>query len=176
MEKFIIETQRLSLRPHQYDDVSFMIELNSDPEVTRYTGDGSVDEEQAREIVSRLLTQFKEKNIGRFITIEKATGEKVGWCGLAFLKDRGVIDLGYRFLRSKWGLGYATESGRACLRYGFETLYFNEITARVDARNLSSIHVLKKLGMHESELRRDEDGEFYDFNISSQQFFENTSK
>ena len=41
MEKtaYVLTTARLGLRPHDAADAAFMVELNSDPEVVRYTGD-----------------------------------------------------------------------------------------------------------------------------------------
>jgi ribosomal-protein-alanine N-acetyltransferase len=165
MDFFVIETERLGLRPHRLEDIPFMVEFSSDPEVTRFTGDSALDEAEALAIVSRLTVQFETAKMGRFIAIEKSSGERIGWAGLAILKDRNVVDLGYRFLRKKWGLGYGTESARACLRYGFVNLKLPEITARVDARNLASMHVLKKLRRQQSEIFRDEEGEFFDFKM-----------
>ena len=167
MSNFTITTNRLILRPHQLDDVPFMVELNSDIEVTRYTGDGAITEEDAKNIVTRLSQQFKEARMGRFLAIEKSTGEKIGWTGLAHLKDRNVIDLGYRFLRNRWGIGYATEASLACLDYGFNELKISEITARVDALNVASIRVLKKIGMTQFASGKDDEGEYFDFIISS---------
>ena len=57
--------------------------------------------------------------MGRFIVIEKSSGEKIGWSGLAFLKDRKVVDLGFRFKKNKWNLGYATESSQRMFNVWF---------------------------------------------------------
>lgn len=64
-----------------------MIELNSNIEVTRYTGDGTVTEAEAKSIISRLTTQFNEARMGRFVAIEKSTGEKIGLTEFAHGKD-----------------------------------------------------------------------------------------
>lgn len=170
MALFKIETPRLILRPHQLDDIPFMVQLNSDPEVTRYTGSGAINEKEAQAIVERLTIQFNERRMGRFLVTEKSSGEKIGWAGLAYLKDRDVIDLGYRFQKNKWGLGYATEASIACLKYGFEDLKIAEITGRADVLNLASIRVLEKLGMKKFNHGKDEDGEFFDHKISKEEF------
>jgi len=170
MSLFELHTPRLILRPHLPEDIPFMVALNSDPDVTRYTGDGAVTEQEAHEIIVRLTKQFAELKMGRFLAIEKTTGEKIGWTGLAYLKDRNVIDLGYRFLKNRWGLGYATEASIACLQYGFKDLNIEEITARVDVLNLPSINVLEKLRMKRFNFGIDEDGEFFDYKISKKEF------
>ena len=55
--------------------------------------------------------------------------------------------LGYCFSRSAWGRGYASESGRAMLRFGVTALGLENIWAGCDAENHASIRVLEKLGM-----------------------------
>lgn len=56
-------------------------------------------------------------------------------------------DLGYRFLSKYWGQGYATESARAAVKYGFLELGLSEIIGIADTENLGSIHVLEKVGL-----------------------------
>ena len=170
MTSFQLSTERLILRPHQREDIPFMVKLNSDPEVVRYTGNGPIDESQAEAILIRCASQFNERKIGRFVVLEKSTGEKLGWSGLIWIEDRKVFDIGYRFLQEKWGRGYATESSLECLRYGFRGLQLNEITAEADARNTSSLKVLKKLGLQQIGRRRDDDGDILDFRITKDQY------
>lgn len=166
MNSFVLQTERLILRPHHFSDVNFMVELNSDIEVTRYTGDGPINEVDAEFILKKLAIQFSKERMGRFLVFEKLTGEKIGWAGLSFLQDRGVVDLGYRFLRNKWRLGYATEASKECLRYGFTELNIPEITARVDSLNVSSIRVLEKLMMTRHSAGLDADGEYFDYRLT----------
>ncbi|MDG2052996.1 MAG: GNAT family N-acetyltransferase [Flavobacteriaceae bacterium] len=45
------------------------------------------------------------------------------------------------------GKGYATESAKMALDYGFNTLKLTEIIGRVSKDNISSIRVLEKLNM-----------------------------
>lgn len=47
----------------------------------------------------------------------------------------------------EWGEGYATESAKAVLEYGFNTLDIEEIIGRAAADNFASIRVLEKLNM-----------------------------
>lgn len=171
---FFLETERLILRPHCDEDVSFLIELNEDPEANLYTGDGPISEQTARKILLSLSKQFLEQRMGRFVVIEKSTEETIGWCGLAFLQDRKVVDLGFRFKKCKWNLGYATESSLKFLEYGFSELRLPEITAQVDTRNKASIRVLKKLNMSRSVEKNDEEGSYFDFSIKRENFGGNT--
>jgi RimJ/RimL family protein N-acetyltransferase len=148
IDAFELETPRLRLRPHRDQDADFMLALNADPEVTRHLPDGPLDDRaQALEIIAGLREQFRSRRIGRFIVVERDTGSPIGWCGLKWLEDVGAVDLGYRFLRQYWGKGYAAEAARACLDYGFNTLGFETVTARIMPSNERSLRLARKLGM-----------------------------
>ncbi|WP_437827288.1 GNAT family N-acetyltransferase [Sorangium sp. So ce1153] len=143
----VLATERLDLRPHGPSDVQFMIALNSDPEVIRYTGDAAfASEEEARAVIGRLARQFEAWRMGRFIALHRSTGEKLGWCGLRWHEELELADLGYRFFRKHWGQGYATEAAAACVRYAFEELGLPRLVAHAMLENAASVRVLEKLG------------------------------
>lgn len=142
----ILETERLILRELTPLDALDFYELNADPEVIKYTGNLaflSVDEAKA---FLENYTDYKKNGFGRWAVIGKKTKSFLGWCGLK-LNQEGFVDLGYRFYRKEWGKGYATESAKASMEYGFENLGINEIIGRVTQENVASVRVLEKLGM-----------------------------
>jgi len=161
MTNFKLETERLIIRPFNLDDAAAMYELNTDPDVLMYTGDKAFNSMAEVEDLINNYTQFEQYRIGRFTVLQKSDNEYVGWCGLNY-NENGQVDLGYRFIKKYWGLGYATESAFANLNYGFVDLDLDEIIARADIHNIASINVMKKLGMqyvgrfeynpHEAEL------------------------
>jgi RimJ/RimL family protein N-acetyltransferase len=122
--------------------------LNEDPEVTRYTGDPVRDLEHANEVLEQvILPQYALYNHGRWAVHTKPGLEFIGWCGLKYRPERDEIDLGYRFIKSAWGNGYATEAAYASIKYGFEKLRLRRIVGRAMPGNLASIKVLEKCGM-----------------------------
>jgi [ribosomal protein S5]-alanine N-acetyltransferase len=144
----MLETERLILRPMMIEDAIHLLELNSDPMVIRYTGDSScktiVD---AQKIVTELsIPQFQKFKMGRFSVLKK-DGTYLGWCGLKKFPEQNEVDLGYRFHQHFWGQGFATESSRESLDYGFNVLKLNKIVARAMPENIPSIKVMQKLGM-----------------------------
>ena len=147
-EQFELVSERLILRPHEDLDAPFMVSLNEDPEVTRYTSDGPFEGlDPALALIRELRRQFRERRMGRFIVLHRATREQLGWCGLKPVEaDPRAADLGFRFQRRWWGQGFATEAARACVRYGFEELRLRTLTAEVEEGNQRSINVLEKLG------------------------------
>jgi len=71
-----------------------------------------------------------------------------------YTKD-GRADLGYFLLPEYWGNGYATEASLAMMRYGFEILELNKITAGCLAVNASSEKVMIRCHMKkEAEYRK----------------------
>lgn len=53
-------------------------------------------------------------------------------------------DIGFRLFEEHWNKGFATESSKACIEYGFENLNLKSIIGRAMKENLVSIKVLKK--------------------------------
>lgn len=162
--KFYIETERLILRDFLESDVHGLFELDSNPEVHRYLGNNPIKElHQIPPIIQYVQQQYIENGIGRWAVIEKSTNAFIGWSGLKLVKESrnhhaNYYDLGYRLIQKYWGYGYATESARASLSYGFNYLNLQTIYAAAQAENIASNKVLQKCGLklinqfHENEV------------------------
>lgn len=140
-----LETERLIMRPFEVQDAPLIFELNSDPDVTRYVGADGYDTIEKVEDFIRGYDQYEKYQMGRLNMFLKATGEYIGWSGLKYRE--GLVDLGYRLMKKHWGKGYATESARASLDYGFRVLGLDKIIATAVPANTASVNVFKKLGM-----------------------------
>lgn len=155
---FKIETDRLIIRPFTEDDIEASYQLNLDEEVSRYTGDGGVvsREEMERRIKGNVLGDYAKYGYGRWAVEWKENGEFIGFTGLKYLDDMNEVDLGYRFKRDYWGKGIATETGKICLDFGFNTLDLKRVIALVLPENAGSIRVLEKLNFSfEKEVMED---------------------
>lgn len=148
-----IETERLFLRELLPSDEWKMFELDSNPEVHRYLGNNPIHRiEQAREVIAMVRQQYIDNGVGRWAVIEKTTGDFMGWSGLKFIREYennriDFYDVGYRLMPQYWGKGYATESAKACIRYGFEQLGVEEIIGTANVENLQSRKALEKCGL-----------------------------
>ena len=58
-----------------------------------------------------------------------------------------AIEVGWLLPREHWGNGYATEGGRAALRYAFTVMKVDEVVALTAASNIPSQRVMQRLGM-----------------------------
>lgn len=144
-------TERLRLRPITMDDAPLLVELDSDPLVTKYTNHGkpTPPDQMINEILPRMLS-FAEANPGHgFWAAHELDGDAfIGWFHLRPYKEPPHdLDLGYRLRRAAWGKGYATEGSRVLLAHAFETLGVTRVTAMAEPEHERSQNVMTKLGM-----------------------------
>ena len=148
MENQLLETERLILRPFMEEDIEPTYQMNLDPEVSKYTGDGGVVDraEIERRITEDVMGDYRKHGFGRLAVTLKTENILIGFCGLKYLDDLDVVDLGYRLNRNYWGQGFATEAAKVCLDFGFKKLNLSQIIGLVLPENIASIRVLDKLG------------------------------
>lgn len=142
-----IETERLLLRMFRPEDLDDLAALFSDPDVVRYVGDGQpVGREEAERALQSIIKHWQTHGFGRWAVFDKQTQKFIGFGGLRSLF--GTPEVVYHFAKAHWRKGFATELGRAALRFGFEDRGFDRIVAITKPPNAASIHVMEKLGMH----------------------------
>ena len=144
----MIQTERLILRKFTLEDVEPSYQMNLDPRVSEFTGDGGV---QSRDVVHKrikndVLGDYAKYGFGRLAVCLKSTGEFIGFAGLKYLDDMQEVDLGYRLAFDHWGKGLATEACKPLVEHGFKELNLNKIMALVIPENKASVRVLEKLG------------------------------
>lgn len=159
-----IETERLIMRPFQEVDVERLFLLDSNPEVMKYVGVKPLTKiEESLQVLKFIQKQYQENGVGRLAVIEKESNLIIGWSFLKYLTEeingiKNVYDLGYRFLPEFWGKGYATESAKASIEYGFKKMNLNKICAHAHSENTASNHTLRKLGFQEKGTFEEPDG------------------
>lgn len=145
--KQILETNRLILRELNRSYAKSFYDLNSNPNVIKYTGNLAFKSlQEAREFLEN-YQDYKLNGYGRWAVIEKTTNKFIGWCGLKFGEMKNETDIGFRFFEEEWNKGFATESAVACVQYGFEKLKLKRIIGRAMKENIGSINVLQKIGL-----------------------------
>lgn len=148
-----IETSRLVLRRPVAEDVGPLAEMNADPEVMKYIGDGQLRTfEQTAAGIQRAISAWDEHGYGLFSMNRRDTGDYIGWVTLAepaFLPEvLPAVEIGWRLARRQWGQGFATEGASEVLRFGFESCAFDEIVSIRHIENDASRRVMEKLGLH----------------------------
>jgi len=152
----ILETERLVLRQFELDDAPVVFEINSDPEVVRYAE--GVTPASLEESIGHLqdgpLADYAEFGYGRWALALKHSNELIGFCGMKFIKELGLNEIGYRMASRHWGQGIATEAAAATLEYARHQLGMDYVIALIMEENVASIRVAEKLGMRSGGLIR----------------------
>ena len=142
-----ISTDRLLLRPFDLADAVEMFRLNADPEVMRYVPDAPFSTVKDALQFLEDYDAYQRYGFGRWAVLRREDSCWLGWCGLRYSEAEDQVDLGFRFHRSYWGNGYATEAAKASLDWGFSERQLQRIIGRTAAENLGSRRVLEKIGM-----------------------------
>jgi len=154
-----LETPRLVIREFAEGDWPAVHEYASDPEVVKYTEWGPNTEAESRAHQERVAEERKTDPRAQYslaVTL-KDGGKVIGGCrlGIGSMESRRA-DLGYVFNRRHWDQGYATETVRALLGFGFGALKMHRMWATCHAENKASARVLEKAGMrYEGRMRED---------------------
>ena len=148
MNRPVLQTERLTLRPLEPRDAADLRRLIDDPTIARNTlriphpyPDGA-----AEEWITKHQEELKETDEVVLAIVIRATSEFIGIMGL-MPKPFDVAEIGYWLGRPYWNLGYASEAARGMIRYGFTGRGFNRIDAAVFHFNDASARVLEKSGM-----------------------------
>lgn len=142
-----LTTPRLLLRAFQQTDLDPYAEIMTDPEVTRYIGDGkSVSRSDAWRQMAMFSGHWILRGFGIWVVEELATGTLMGRIGFWQPEGWPGFELAYTLGRPYWGRGFATEGARAALAYGRETLGRDDIISLIRPANSASVRVAEALG------------------------------
>ena len=142
-----IETGRLTLRDFMTSDFDAIFAYSSNPRVTKYLFFGPRDSDSTADYLQGLIASQVESPRLRFelAVQERASGRVIGACDLSFIEGNAV-DLGYMLGLPDWGKGYATEGAAASIDWAIDHLGWDEVVHCIDAANVPSQAVAKRLG------------------------------
>jgi ribosomal-protein-alanine N-acetyltransferase len=143
----MVETKRLILRKFMLSDVKDYHQILKNRSVYEWLGKGAEKtEEQVKKIIKYDLDHWENHQLGTWAVILKETNELIGHCGFGMIKAHNQYELLYAFSPEFWGKGYATEAGKASLKWLKNHTSIKSIIALSYPNNQRSIHVIEKLG------------------------------
>ncbi len=149
----LIETKRLILRPWRKEDLEPFARLNADPRVMEYFP-STLSQEESDQMAKRMQTKIEERGWGLWAVSVPGVADFIGFIGLNKVEKETLpvhftpaVEVGWRLAPEYWGKGYATEGGKACLKYGFNTLNLAEIVSFTAVQNVRSRAVMERMGM-----------------------------
>jgi RimJ/RimL family protein N-acetyltransferase len=147
-----IKTDRLLMRRWQDSDREPFAALNADPETMRYFPQ-TLDRAASDAFVDRIESRFEAQGYGLWALELAASGEFIGYTGLASMPDgvpgAGGMEIGWRLTRHAWHHGYATEAARAARGVAFDGAGLPEIWSMTAVLNEPSQAVMRRIGMTE---------------------------
>lgn len=151
-----LHSERLILDELQDADAQFTLALLNDRAFIEHIGDREVRTlTQARAYLNdKAIPSYAINGFGMYAVRRRDTGETIGMCGLVKRDSLEDIDIGYGFLPTARGRGFALEAARLIKRWASEELHIARLVAIVSPANKPSITLLEKLGMqYESMIR-----------------------
>ena len=156
--KHSLNTQRLLLRAWREDDRVPFAEMMANPEFNRYMP-GPFDRAESDAMFNQIQEHLALHGFGLWALELPGEASFIGSVGLTIPRVKmpfsPCVEIGWRIHPSYWNMGYATEGAEASVHHGFQELELDEIVSFTVPENLSSLHVMEKIGM-----TRDLEGDF----------------
>lgn len=140
-------TERLLIRPISENDIENIHHLHSLTETDEFNTLGiPKDISETKKIVESWIL---DTNKSYTFAIElKQENEFIGLIGIKLGKEKYKnAEVWFKLDSKFWNKGYATESLKRIIAFGFEELNLHRIEAGCAVANTGSIHVLEKVGM-----------------------------
>lgn len=147
LHKPLITTERTYLSTADTLQLNQIRKLDSDPEIMRYISKGKPRTvQESKDWIAKRLAEYKKYGFGLMPAYLKENNAFIGWGGLKHLDGTDKIEVGYRFDKPYWGMGFATEITKAVVEYAHQELGISQLVAVTDLDNEASKKVLTKSG------------------------------
>lgn len=153
----IFQTRRLLIRTLKKDDSDDYFDMMGNPNVMNPIPRDAMAREKSNDHLNNFLNTEHTPSDRKVWAIElKSENKFIGLC--AFLKNNENEDeIGYRLREKYWRKGFGTEVTVGLLKYGFDQMKMDKITADVDTRNLNSVKILEKFMIAKKEFFNESD-------------------
>lgn len=148
-----ITTERLVLRPIESGDAAAMSGYRGDAAVCRYLPFAPQSAADVEDRYGRLYgstTLEGERAAVLCVIMRRDGGAIIGDVTLFGLDPvHGTAEIGWVIHPASSGHGFATEAVEAMLRSAFETFGVRRVVAHIDAENLASARLARRVGMRQ---------------------------
>lgn len=105
--------------------------------------------EQTAAMLGRIQSHWDQHGFGWWIARDRRSGNFLGRGGLrrVTLGTREEVEVGYGFVASVWGQGFATELALESLKFGWEVLKLTSMVSFTLPTNIASRRVMEKCGL-----------------------------
>jgi [ribosomal protein S5]-alanine N-acetyltransferase len=126
-----------------------------DPELGRYQGWAATPDHDARDFLSYMnKAELLRPGVSCQIGIADAASlELIGDIALILARDARQAEIGFTLRKQSQGRGLASAAVKEAIALVFETTSAQRLVGIADARNVSSVRLLERLGMRREQTR-----------------------
>jgi [ribosomal protein S5]-alanine N-acetyltransferase len=152
VERAVLQTARLLLRPFQADDVADAFAYRNDTEFARFLPHvpQPFTERDAEAFVALNMSEPWERSPTFAVVLQ---GKVVGTVNFEIETESRIAMIGYAIGSKWWGRGIAVEAAEAAMAWAIAAFGLYRVWASTDARHAQSRRVLEKLGMQHETTR-----------------------
>jgi len=160
MSETVFSTGRLIIRRWRDSDLASLLAVYGDADAMRWVGDGKpITTEECAHWMEVTRRNYEKRAYGMFAVERKSPSGVIGFCGIVHPGGQTEPEIKYAYLRSVWGLGFATEAVVGLIHYGAQVHGLDYIIATTAPANIASHRVLLKAGMLRGKLVSEDGGE-----------------
>lgn len=141
----VLETDRLTLRAPCIDDADAFAHFCADPVNTRFIG-GVLAPWESWRYLCEVIGHWSMRGFGRWIAVDRATGNPVGLYGLHFPSEWPEPEIGWMTFDGHQKTGLAREAATAARRHAYGTLGWTTVISLIDPENVASVALAERLG------------------------------
>jgi RimJ/RimL family protein N-acetyltransferase len=147
---FSLKTGRLVLEDLAENDLGNLTRMARDPDVMRYVLVWLEDDEQIESFLRRGIDEAKQDDRISYMLAARVPGTG-DFAGLTFLEidpgSRTTGEVGIVLMKDYWFQGYAEETLRTYLSFGFGTLGLHRVFGKCDEGNHPSARLMERCGL-----------------------------
>jgi RimJ/RimL family protein N-acetyltransferase len=156
---FVIETERLLLRPAEPRDVDPLAAMYADQKVARYTSGVTRSRDEVAAMIELWAAHWRRYGVGLLVAEHVGDGAVVGRVGFLVwdpetwahgmnteLDPPYEIEVGWSLAREHWGHGYATEAALGARVWALREIRPPRLVSLIHPDNARSQRVAEKLG------------------------------
>ncbi len=148
MAEIVITTERLQLEKPNETHFEGLVKLLANKKVMKHFPK-ILNREEAREYYDLIQSRYKRDGYSFCAVVRKEDKQFLGICGVLKQLVDGVeeAEIGYRFIDTYWGKGYATEAAYGCMEYAKKELGKESIISLILPENIESQRVAERNGL-----------------------------
>jgi len=156
-KNFIFETERLIIRQFDISDKDYFFDIMGNPKVMHLIPLEVLTSEESDNKLDEIIRSYKIKSERKIWAIDiKKSNEMIGLCGLIINSEK-ENEIAYRIREKYWRNGYGTEIAKGLVKFGFEKLQYDLITADAYVHNIGSIKIIEKMMVFDKEFYNQKD-------------------